>query len=695
MASPNLPLPSREQCYALSDEQCRRIQGYRDPEGIRTNPEWEVEYQPELIRHYMNMLSFKQIEDAMKTRLEWSYKTYQNRYRDWRFPLDRFEREHVVRELFGLITSQDNYVPSPGALSAMPQQRLPARPLQPLPQQHSPPNRPQPPTPYMPTPTRPAPQIIPHDFFLPSHVKQEVQQEVFDRPLSRLSVSTTGTYASGSTQSSRARYNDAYSSHRGSVATIATTNSSMSNFSHYNNSPYASSQYSMQICQFRQPVHEPISGYWNGVLRVIPCKINHSHLIWHELFDSCSTCGFSPWHSLMVHAHSIGVDTFGTAMTMLRDTSRIDFAGNCPIHYLMSAGVGIEYFSSLFQLKDNLPRNVFGQNPLHVLNPAGLGEQLTGFLGWFKDRGETHGLLIQRDINYRTPLHALLQHPLEQEMYRRVLDVFPFAPQQLRALDTKGRNTVRMMHEASLKIKSESSLDFEKIQAGISEVQIYISQSPQNIQRYGFHDIARGARGLSYAGYYQCSICNGINAHSNSYLDQMICACANDRDIYGPDETGMTPAHALVALSRCNNDDERTPESPSQTAQLFKFLIPGDDPRQAEALHALGPEGNSLMFNVATRGFDEILEYILHLTHQGRRKAAVNFCTVNGVSILEEMQKKIEDTSNQIHIANVTGNSRLKITMVDMGRRLVKCRTLLRRAGAEPKPSITTRWRIS
>ena len=73
MASPNLPLPSREQCYALSDEQCRRIQGYRDPEGTRTNPEWEVEYQPELIRHYMNMLSFKQIEDAMKTRLEWSY----------------------------------------------------------------------------------------------------------------------------------------------------------------------------------------------------------------------------------------------------------------------------------------------------------------------------------------------------------------------------------------------------------------------------------------------------------------------------------------------------------------------------------------------------------------------------------------------------------------------------------------------
>jgi len=570
-------------------------------------------------------------------------------------------------------------------------QRLPIRPLQPLPQQQPPPNRPQPP---IPSQARQMPQIIPQDFFIPSHIKQE---GLYDRPASRLSVSTTGTYASNSTHSSRARYHDSWSSHRGSIATIATTNSSLSNYSHYSQSPsqYTPSHFAVQTSQFRQPIHDPIDGTWNKVLRVIPCKINHSHLMWHELFDSCSICGFSRWHSLMVHAHSIGVDTFVAAMTILRDTSRIDFAGNYPIHYLMSAGVGIEYFSSLFQLKDNFPRNVFGQNPLHVLNPFGLGEQLTGFLGWFKDREDTPGLLIQRDISYRTPLHALLQHPLEKDLYRRVLDVFPFAAQQLRALDTKGRNTIRMMHDASLKLKPESPSDFDKIQAGISEIQLYLSAKPQNNNnRYGFHDIARGARGLTYAGYYQCSICSGINAHSNSYLDQMICACANDRDIYGPDETGMTPAHALVTLARCNNDDARTPETPAQTAQLFKFLIPGDDPRQTEALHALDPEGNSLIYNIATRGFDEILEYVLSLTHQSRRKAAVNFCGRNGESILDAMQRRIEDTSNQIQVANVTHNSRLKICMVDMGRRLVKCRTLLRRAGAEQKPSITTRWRI-
>jgi hypothetical protein len=298
-------------------------------------------------------------------------------------------------------------------------------------------------------------------------------------------------------------------------------------------------------------------------------------------------------------------------------------------------------------------------------------------------------------MRYHTPLHALLQYPLEADTYRRILDIFPFAAQQLRALDTTGKNAIRLMNEASLKHKIESPVDFDKIQIGIAEIQQYLSSRPQNNQRYGFHDIARGARGLTYAGYFQCSICNQINAHSNSYLDQMICACANDRDLYAPDETGMTPAHALVTLARCNNDDERTPETPAQTAQLFKFLIPGDDPRQAEALHALDPAGNSLIYNIATRGFDEILEYVLQLTHQSRRRAAVNFCTKNGHSILEEMNRRIDDTSQQIHIANVTGNSRLKIVMVDMGRRLVKCRTLLRRAGAEPKPSVTTRWRIS
>jgi len=72
MASSGLPLPTRDQCYALTDEQCRKIQEHRDPEGRRANADWERPYQPELVRHYMAMLSFKQVEDAMKSRLEWS-----------------------------------------------------------------------------------------------------------------------------------------------------------------------------------------------------------------------------------------------------------------------------------------------------------------------------------------------------------------------------------------------------------------------------------------------------------------------------------------------------------------------------------------------------------------------------------------------------------------------------------------------
>lgn len=72
MAPSSLPLPSREQCYTLTDDQCRKIQEHRDPHARRTNADWEGPFQAELIRHYMAMLSFKQVEEAMKPRLEWS-----------------------------------------------------------------------------------------------------------------------------------------------------------------------------------------------------------------------------------------------------------------------------------------------------------------------------------------------------------------------------------------------------------------------------------------------------------------------------------------------------------------------------------------------------------------------------------------------------------------------------------------------
>jgi hypothetical protein len=398
----------------------------------------------------------------------------------------------------------------------------------------------------------------------------------------------------------------------------------------------------------------------------------------------------------MLHARSVGSENFLATMMMLRDVPRIDFAGNYPMHYLMSAGVGIEYFQSMFQAKDNFPQNVFGQNPLHALNPLGLHELLPGFLEWLKIRDEPPGIFTQRDIRCRTPLHTLLHHPLEVALYSKIVDIFPFADMQLCALDTSGRNTVRMMNDAAMNLKSKSTTDYNKMQAGITAIR---ARTLNNIStRYGFHDIARGRRGLTYFGHFQCSICNQSNVHSNSYWEQMICACANGRDRYGPDETGMTPAHALVTLARYN-DEEQTPETPAQTARLFRFLIPEDDPRLSEALHALDPEGHSLIYNVATRGLDEILIYILSVEKPSHARAAVNFCCsdANGVdvSVYDAVQNKIRDTIQQIHIADLTRNFARKAVIVEQGKRLYQCRNILRRAGAESKPSPTTRWRIS
>jgi len=398
----------------------------------------------------------------------------------------------------------------------------------------------------------------------------------------------------------------------------------------------------------------------------------------------------------MLHARSIGSDNFVPAMMIIRDVPRVDFAGNYPMHYLMSAGVGIEYFQCLFQSKGNFAQNVFGQNPLHALNPLDLHEQLPDFLEWLKQRDEHPGIFTQRDILCRTPLHTILHHPLAIDLYSRIVDIFPFADLQLCALDTSGRNPIRMMSDAAMELKSKSISDYDKIQAGITEVRARTRNDGPT--RYGFHDIARGRRGLTYFGHFQCSICNQSNAHSNSYWEQMICACANGRDRYGPDETGMTPAHALVTTSRYN-EEERTPESPSQTARLFKFLIPEDDPRLSEALHALDREGNSLIYNVAIRGLDEILVYILNLEHPSHRRAAANFCTrdSNGhdFSVVDAVNNKIQDTMSDIHIAEVTGNTVRKQYVIEQGKRLYNCRNILRRAGGESKPSPTTRWRIN
>lgn len=71
-APSNPERPTEEQCFALTDEQCRQIQALVDPDGIRLR-NWEFEYQPELIRLYMTGMSLARIESAMAPRLTWSY----------------------------------------------------------------------------------------------------------------------------------------------------------------------------------------------------------------------------------------------------------------------------------------------------------------------------------------------------------------------------------------------------------------------------------------------------------------------------------------------------------------------------------------------------------------------------------------------------------------------------------------------
>jgi hypothetical protein len=72
MTSRNPLLPSEEQCLALTDEQCHRIQAEVDPRDERAYKTWELKYQPTLIRLYMSGKSFPAIADAMRYNIEWS-----------------------------------------------------------------------------------------------------------------------------------------------------------------------------------------------------------------------------------------------------------------------------------------------------------------------------------------------------------------------------------------------------------------------------------------------------------------------------------------------------------------------------------------------------------------------------------------------------------------------------------------------
>ncbi|KAH8757409.1 hypothetical protein BGZ57DRAFT_908551 [Hyaloscypha finlandica] len=513
-------------------------------------------------------------------------------------------------------------------------------------------------------------------------------------------MSSNTTWLSSSATSIFSTASDIFSDQ----ASIATTNSSASRSSVLSHLEAPSKQEALGLRRpLKPPIHDPKRGLWNDTLRVIPCGENHQSTDWQGSFASCSICGFTPWHALMINSRRMTVDEFVAAMSLL-DRSSIkmnDYAGNSPMHFLMAAGVKFVYFSHLANRHESTTdQNVFGQNPLHVLNPQDLGDDLVYLLKWFKSRTTPPGLLLtQRDIYARTPLHTLLQHPFPRTHYPRILEVFPFMEHQLLCFNIIGKSVVHMMNMTSLKLRRESESDYLKIQDGISDIEQLLADfvvSGGDGPRYSFSDIARGARGETWFGFFNCRICNHTNKHSNSYLDQMKCACANGRDRNAPDETGLTPAHAIITKERSNQGQD---ETPAQTAELFRILIPPGDPTLREALHVLDPEGHTLVHNIAVRGLDEILQYVLELETPARRVAMVNACSigVDGVesSVYECVIQAITELNERIRGNNQFMDEELRKFLLNKATRLKMCIKILAAAGAVTRPSVTKRWRIN
>lgn len=562
------------------------------------------------------------------------------------------------------------------------------------------------------TPQPQQPTSVPQDFFFPPNPQRTPSGA---HTPDRMSIATMDTWTTGSSsnQTASTLYDDTFSISNFSVITSASSISdagrSISGHSVYEKSmsvppPEVMEYEPDQPRTLRLPKHDAKHGVWNDVLRVVPCGKDHSGLQWHESFNPCEGCGYSPWHALMIYARHIDISTFLNAMhTQTHNLNKPDFAGNYPIHFLMSAGVNMEYFSHLFPYATNTSRqNVFGQNPIHVLNPQDLGDSLVTLLDWFAHNDHPPGLLLtQRDIYCRTPLHALLQRPLERSLYRQILKIFPFAEHQLRSLDTSGNSAIKMMNKASNRIKLESPSDFSSIQTGISEVRLFLDEADQSqvgrVSTYGFHDIARGARGTSYYGFFECRICLQTNTHSNSYLDQIRCACLNNRDRNAPDETGMTPAHLIVMRDRCSGDSTRE-EPAAETAALFRTLIPRNDHTLREALHALDKEGNSLIFNIAVRGFDEILTYALEMENPGRRCSMVNSCgrrpDGGEWSVLSAVFARLRRAIDDYKMAHPVRDAGLRLRHYQMYGRLAKCKDILKANGARESPSRCERWRV-
>jgi hypothetical protein len=97
--------------------------------------------------------------------------------------------------------------------------------------------------------------------------------------------------------------------------------------------------------------------------------------------------------------------------------------------------------------------------------------------------------------------------------------------------------------------------------------------------------------------------------------------------------------------------------------------------------------------NIATRGFDRLLKYVLELETPGRRVSMVNACTkgVDGSekSVYEAVVEKLRELNERIRINRYTEDRRIKEFLVDTGNRLQRCKHLLVQAGAVANPSIT------
>jgi hypothetical protein len=149
---------------------------------------------------------------------------------------------------------------------------------------------------------------------------------------------------------------------------------------------------------------------------------------------------------------------------------------------------------------------------------------------------------------------------------------------------------------------------------------------------------------------------------------------------------------AIVIKERSNAN--RGHETAAQTEELFRILIPqADAVTLREALHVLDPDGNTLVHNIAIRGFDSLLRYVLELETPARRLAMVNACTKTAdgrdKSVYEAVIEKLRELNDRIRINRYTDDRRIKEFLVEKGNQLQRCKHLLLSAGAVTNPSVT------